>query len=486
MMENKKIAMAVYNSVSHDARVLKEAESLVNAGYGVRIFGIVDNRQSAPFEQLDNGVEIERVDVRSLRYQMESWLLIIQASAVLLLINFLFTVIYINLGLIFDFINQNLTMTIFAIVNVYIAYLFLKRFIVLRRFVKSNNGEKASAKKGISIRGGLKKIINIAFNQLKVIRSLISFQAFSKKAFANISAYHPDVIHCHDLSALPAGVNYKKNYPVTLVYDSHEIYEEQASFGRVQKKIFYYFQKHYARFVDAFITINESIADFLTNRYPTLKNPVIIKNATKPNAGDIDYDGRLHDAAELNQDVKILLYQGGFGSKRGLDVLVKSAGLLPEGWVLVMMGWGRIEDLLKKIASNNGTLGNKVRFIPPVPHAELTYWTAGASLGVIPYENVNLNHWFCTPNKLWEYPNANVPLLVSPFPEMEKIVKTYNNGWLLADPLTPEGIAQAVGEINDEELIKAKQKSLEFVQQDNWDLYQKKLIDMYESIDYSS
>ena len=50
-----KIAMIVYNTVSHDARVLKEAESLAGAGYQVRIFGIQNNNNLDDFETTPSG-----------------------------------------------------------------------------------------------------------------------------------------------------------------------------------------------------------------------------------------------------------------------------------------------------------------------------------------------------------------------------------------------------------------------------------------------
>ena len=60
-----RIAAIVINSVSHDARVLKEADSLAAAGYKVAIFGIRDNRAGEPKTIRDSGVEIYRCEWRS-------------------------------------------------------------------------------------------------------------------------------------------------------------------------------------------------------------------------------------------------------------------------------------------------------------------------------------------------------------------------------------------------------------------------------------
>src|SRR5690606_10664221 len=160
----------------------------------------------------------------------------------------------------------------------------------------------------------------------------------------------------------------------------------------------------------------DSIAAWYAEKYPKLAPAVVVMNATEK-APPFDYDGRLHRAAGLPDGARILLYQGGYASKRGLDYLVRSAEHLPADWTLVMMGWGTLEAHRRGVAAEIEvrTLGQRsppVRFVPPAPQTELPLWTAGGTIGVIPYENVGLNHWFCTPNKLWEYPNAGVPVLV--------------------------------------------------------------------------
>lgn len=76
--------------------------------------------------------------------------------------------------------------------------------------------------------------------------------------------------------------------------------------------------------------------------------------------------------------------------------------------------------------------------------AELPLWTAGATVGLIPYMNRGLNHWYCTPNKLWEYPSAGVPVLASPFPEMMKLIQAHGFGWALAPNWDAAGLAAQV------------------------------------------
>lgn len=63
------------------------------------------------------------------------------------------------------------------------------------------------------------------------------------------------------------------------------------------------------RYVDGFITLNESIADFYREKYPELPEAVLVPNAVE-RVAQTRYDGRLHKAAGLHLDQKILLFQG--------------------------------------------------------------------------------------------------------------------------------------------------------------------------------
>jgi glycosyltransferase involved in cell wall biosynthesis len=123
-------------------------------------------------------------------------------------------------------------------------------------------------------------------------------------------------------------------------------------------------------------------------------------------------------------------------------------------------------------------------FHPGVPREELHLWSAGASVGVIPYENVVMNHWICSPNKLWEFPTAGVPIIVQPYPELRDVVETYGCGWILPEVFTPQAIATLIGTLSDKELARAHEGCLRFIEADNWEaVYEKRLVAFYNSLE---
>jgi glycosyltransferase involved in cell wall biosynthesis len=295
----------------------------------------------------------------------------------------------------------------------------------------------------------------------------------------------PDVVHAHDVSALTACAEYKLDTGCKLVFDAHEVYDHLAQSEGAAAKLNSSVLHRYGREVDLFVTINDSIAHYYKTKYAELGRAIVVKNATTMTE-PFEYDGRLHQAAGISGNRRILLYQGGFAEKRGLMVLLASAEYLSPDWTMVFMGWGRLEAAMRRscdaLSLRAPEVAERIKFVARVPQRELAQWTAGATLGVIPYENVGLNHWFCTPNKLWEYPNAGVPIIASPFPEMRKVIEPNGIGWFLNDPLTARSIAMSINALTDEDLAEAKRNCRAFMKRDNWSVYSRRLVRAYEGL----
>lgn len=485
---NARVAAIVLNSVSHDARVIKEAESLARAGYEVAIFGIRDNRESDPTTELPSGVVIHRADWKSRAYANAAQL--VRIAGVLAVAG-----LVAGYACLFAFGSQILAVLGSWTFLFVLGLLPLLTVMIPFRRKAEEFANVARRLEGRPIRPLLRRPAGFtwfrrplsalrahATRGLDVVRRRVFRHTQEQAILELVDAWRPRIVHCHDLHTVPVGLRIKRRLGTRLVYDSHELYEDQSMISPHAARAARRRQRSIARRIDGFITVNDSIARTLHQRYPGLPEPVVVKNATEPQTEPPVDDGRLHRAAGLAEDVRILLYQGGFSPRRGLDVLVRTAPLLPEGWALVMMGWGTFESRLRAIAGEVDPDGTRIRFVPPAPRAELAAWTAGADLGVIPYENVCLNHWYCSPNKLWEYPIAGVPILASPFPELRGPIELWGIGRLIDDPPTPEGIAAAVAAIDPDELAAMSERCRRFIESDNWSVYERRLIELYERL----
>lgn len=294
------------------------------------------------------------------------------------------------------------------------------------------------------------------------------------------------IIHCHDLWTLRAGSRAARRSGAILIWDAHEVYDQIAQCTAARNAFHRRELAAHQGAIDVFITINESIADYYRRNSPRLPAAVIIKNAT-PKFAPKPYDGRLHTAASLPLNQKILLYQGGFSEKRGLQDLVRAAAHLSSEWSLVLMGWGPLENQLRPLAIEANRSRKEdgpaaVAFVSKAPFNELVQWTAGATIGVIPYEDCSLNHRYCTPNKLWEYPAAGVPVLCSPMVELEKAVVGYKMGWLIPQPMDARSLASMVNQLTEDDIREAQRGCARFMDAENWATYEQSLLNCYRGL----
>ena len=292
----------------------------------------------------------------------------------------------------------------------------------------------------------------------------------------------PEAIHIHDHVALVLAATLKQRYGVPIVWDAHEIYQALADgdVDRARENAAIIAARH--PYIDHFITINDSIARFYSEHYPRIPQPVVVMNATLPEPVPV-YDGCLHAAAGLPVTQKILLFQGRFSAHRGLHHLVEAACALRADWTLVMMGWGGLEGELRALAATRLRAGRAATvFLPGVLQQDLQRWSAGASLGVVPYENTSLNHLYCTPNKLWEYPSAGVPVLCTDLPEMAAMVTQSGCGFLLPRVFNATHIASFVNDLDDAALATARAHCAAFIATNNWSHWERHLLAVYQRI----
>ncbi|MGD9807402.1 MAG: methyltransferase domain-containing protein [Deferribacterales bacterium] len=285
-----------------------------------------------------------------------------------------------------------------------------------------------------------------------------------------------DYVMCCDLPVLPCAVHVAKHMGVPLIYDAHELYPEQACFSDEQRSLYKSIEKYYIGLPDLVITVNDSIAIEMGERYGIEKPSVILNAIDAPQNFDVDrkYD-YFREQLPIRSDQKIVLFQGGYSPNRNLELFVRSARHIKDSSVvLVLMGFGDFGAELEKIAKEDKTINEKVFFFPAVEQSVLLEYSASADVGIIPYPHVDLNSYYCTPNKLFEFIQAGLPIIANDSPELNRFVKENNIGYS-GTILSEEDIASLIDEYFEQN-IDYKDNIKEVRPKINWQTEEKKFI----------
>lgn len=255
-----------------------------------------------------------------------------------------------------------------------------------------------------------------------------------------------DVWHGHDLLGLFAATALRRAHGGTVVHDSHELYLEAGSAARLPspvRRLLGRAEGRASRAAEAVITVNDRIAAELRQRYRV--EPVVVMNCPPLQTSTIR--PVLRERLDLFGR-PVIIHHGVLGPGRGIDVLIAAIAHLPADAAVVLLGQGPLADEFARQAEEPDRRG-RLFVVPAVPISEVPSWLGDADVGVIPFQPVDRNNLLATPNKLFEYMAAGVPMVVSDFPEMRRIVNETGSG-LAIDPGDPRSIAAAIVELLEE------------------------------------
>jgi glycosyltransferase involved in cell wall biosynthesis len=326
----------------------------------------------------------------------------------------------------------------------------------------------------LSMNGGIMRFLkSLAW------RFLVDQERFYLRLFLDQARQmRADVVVAHDLPMLAVGRALAHEFSAKLVYDSHELYCEQE-FSRAQGRNWALIEQRHISACDLVITVNPSIARELERRYQ-LDEVQVIHNAERvlPSGPRSWY---LHDRFEIDRNHPVLLFQGGLSAGRHLPELINAMALLKSQTVhLVLLGDGQLGGTLKTQIKRLG-LERRVFLHPAVPQRDLLAITAAADAGVIPYQAICLNNFYCTPNKLFEFIAAGLPILASDLPELRRIVSGNGIGQVTDLSSIPSMAASIDRFFQDCDELQVWREALSRVrEQVNWQVEGARLQTLYE------
>ena len=244
---------------------------------------------------------------------------------------------------------------------------------------------------------------------------------YNVKLFLVLLFQKADLLVANDLDTLPAVFLASKIKRLPVVYDSHEYFTEVPELiGRRWVKKFW-------EGIEAFLlprirhayTVSASIARDYRRKYGI--DMQVIRNLPSRVEKILQPQVALKKPGE-----NLIIYQGSLNMGRGLELAI-SAMQFMENTRLIIAGTGDVEVNLWEL-TRSLKLQEKVHFTGRIPPEELRQYTIQADLGISLEEKLGLNYYYALPNKLFDYIQARIPVLVSDLPEMAQIVAHYGIG----------------------------------------------------------
>jgi glycosyltransferase involved in cell wall biosynthesis len=301
----------------------------------------------------------------------------------------------------------------------------------------------------------------------------------------------PEAVHANDINTLPIGYFVSKLVGAKLVYDSHELWSDPAHRPSMQPWIFdvgVRMEKFLARRADAVMTPSPSYASQMAKTM-SIASPVVVRNVPMARNLDSSLKGAsLHEKLGIAPDVPIVLHVGQIGRGRGVETVFRAMTEVRYPAILVLLGGGDAKyfDLLRIQARNLG-ITERVYFLPPVDPDEVCRLCASATIGVTMIESICLSYALTLPNKIFEYLQAGLPVVVSNIPEMTAIVNNYSVG-----ETVPEGDAPRLGQAlnrllnSPDVLARYRENALSAARQLNWDKEQHVFLNVYKTLSSES
>ena len=268
---------------------------------------------------------------------------------------------------------------------------------------------------GRKLKNSPKIIRNYKIKRLKLLfkKSALFYAELNFRLFFFLLFHKTNIFLSNDLDTLLPNFLVSRIKNVKLVYDSHELFTEVPELINRPKtqKIWLKIEQKILPKIRYSYTVCQSIADYYQQKYNikmgVVRNIPICRKMPK----------------NLKENThKIIIYQGAINIGRGLKEAIEAMQYLND-FELWIIGSGDIENELK-LRTKELNLPEKVKFLGRKNIEQLPEYTIQADLGISIEKNLGLNYYYALPNKIFDYIQAEIPVLCSNLPEMSNIAKT--------------------------------------------------------------
>ncbi len=337
-------------------------------------------------------------------------------------------------------------------------------------------GRKLKSSKILEPRTYKTKRFNLFFDKGAKFYAEYNFRLFWYLIFRKV-----DVLVANDLDTLLANYSVSKFKPFSrLVYDSHEYFTEvpELIHRKKVKQIWETIEAWIFPKLKTIYTVNSSIAKLYADKYQ--KEIKVVRNIS-PSWEPVNLKSKKELGIPENKNL-IILQGAGINIDRGAEEAIQAMTLV-ENTVLMIVGDGDVVFQLKTYVIDN-QLVDKVLFFDKRPYNEMMNFTYYADLGLTLDKPTNINYRYSLPNKVFDYIQAETPIIGTNLIEISKILSEYGVGEIIEE-FTPENLALLINSIfsSESKLVNLKANCSKARKVLNWESEIEILKEIYSSID---
>ncbi len=270
----------------------------------------------------------------------------------------------------------------------------------------------------------------------------------------------------HEPEFFPLAVQLKKKHGIKIVFNAHEYhpleFEDIPGWSETKGKYFTGLYRNYLHHFDLFINVCESIRLKCLEEFEV--DSIVI-----PNAG---FESKIPPSNTEQFPIR-LIHHGALLPGRKIEKMIAIVQEAGEQFTLDIMIVPSKEAMdYYQLLSDLCSKTTNVRLIEPVRFDEIVPFINQYDAGIYLLEPSTFNNFNALPNKLFEFIQAKLAVIVSPSPEMSRIVSKYQIGWVASD-FSTASMVKILNTLTLEDIRICKENTLKAAAIENAENYQR-------------